>query len=585
MPNLTITTDNRKADGRRAVAVQALAALGVPDAAQWVDAAIEAASRAAGGPAGLDDWPDEPELPGAAAPDPLPLDALTPALRSYVVSVATSTQTPTDLAALLSLVCVSAAVGGRAVVDVDARGWREPLSLYAIAILPPASRKSSVYALLTAPIVEWERDARERIAPQWRRARDRVEVAEAALANVKAAAAKGKASPDELEAARIDLDEAEAAVPVMPRLLVSDTTPEALVCRMAEQGGRIALLAPEGDPLRIADGRYSDGSARIAELKQAWSGEAITVDRIGREPIHIAHPALTLGLTMQPGVLETLKNARVMRGEGLFARILWILPPHGLGRRLTGRDVPPLDAVAAAEYERTIRALLDAAYADDGESAPRRMRLDEGALDTLYDYEAEIERELADGARLAGIRDWAGKVCGQAVRMAALLELAARAEDGRPLWSDPIGAWAMQSGVRLARALTTHALVVLGEMGMDREAALAAYVLRRAVQMPEGSTLRDLYEATKGRADIEDMDDLRAAVDGLVARGCLRLVDRVRTGPGRPPSPRIEIHPNIRNSHSHNSHNTAQAIANGNSANSANVDPGGDDELWEAIDV
>src|SRR5690625_2234141 len=42
MENLTIGTDNRKADGaRRAVAVEALAALGVPNAAAWVDHAVE----------------------------------------------------------------------------------------------------------------------------------------------------------------------------------------------------------------------------------------------------------------------------------------------------------------------------------------------------------------------------------------------------------------------------------------------------------------------------------------------------------------------------------------------------------------
>lgn len=44
-------------------------------------------------------------------------------------------------------------------------------------------------------------------------------------------------------------------MPVLPRLLAADATPEALVRLMAEQGGRIALLAPEADPLAIADRR------------------------------------------------------------------------------------------------------------------------------------------------------------------------------------------------------------------------------------------------------------------------------------------------------------------------------------------
>jgi len=38
---------------------------------------------------------------------------------------------------------------------------------------------------------------------------------------------------------------------------------------MAEQGGRIAVLSPEGGPLRMLDGRYSDGAARLEELDRA----------------------------------------------------------------------------------------------------------------------------------------------------------------------------------------------------------------------------------------------------------------------------------------------------------------------------
>jgi hypothetical protein len=154
---------------------------------------------------------------------------------------------------------------------------------------------------------------------------------------------------------------------------------------------------------------------------------------------------------------------------------------------------------------------------------------------------------MGDGGRLVGISDAAAKMHGQAVRLAALLELAARAEDGRPLWSEPVGRWAMDGGVRLVEALTTHALHVLGTAGMDARTADLVYLLRRTRDLPADSTVRDLHVAVQGRASIAEADSprdyLAALLDGLVERGCIRLAAVQRDGPGRPPSPVIELHP------------------------------------------
>jgi len=563
-------------------AVSAVRVLAMEDRRrQWGETVADAA-RVVDSVLGSDappDWPDAPHLPGPPAPEPLPLDTLPPAVHAHVMSVADATQTPPDLALLISLAALSAAIRGRADVEVDARGWVELLVIYAAAILEAASRKSPVFAAMTDPLVEWERAELERVGPSYRRARDRADVAAAALAACKTAAAKGKADPDELHAARTDLEEAEAAVPILPRLLAADATPEALVRMMAEQGGALALLAPEADPLGIADGRYSDGGARQDELLRAWNGEAIRVDRVGRDSIHVGRPALTIGLTLQPAVLDGLRNARAMRGRGLLGRFLWCLPPHGLGTRRTGRDVPALDLVAAKRYDRLLHTLLDAGSAGSAGVNPHKLRLGEDALAVLYAFEAAVETDLADGGRLAPVRDWGGKLCGQAVRLAALLELAARAEDGRPLWSEPVGVWAMEGAVRLARALTSHALVVLAEMGMDRTTADARYVLRRAGEIPAGSTLRDLHDATRDRPGLEAMDGLNPVVAALVERGCLRLVERPREGPGRPPSPLVELHPALSGgtpeTPPHNPHNRAETPEGVGLAGIAGANPGG----------
>ncbi|MGH7476568.1 MAG: DUF3987 domain-containing protein, partial [Longimicrobiales bacterium] len=348
--------------------------------------------------------------------------------------------------------------------------------------------------------------------------------------------------------ARSELDAAEAALPPRPLLLAGDVTPEALVRLMASTGGSIALLAPEADALELADGRYSD-SARVDELLRAWSGESIRVDRIGREPLQVVRPALTLGLTVQPAALDALRHADVHRGRGLWGRVLWCAPPHGLGSRLTGTAVPSHDLDAAERYTRVVRTLADAGWAA---TEPQTLALSPDALALIHTYEAEVERQLGDGGRLAATRDHAGKVVGQAGRLAALLELAARAEDGRPLWSAPVGQWAVDGGVRLARALTTHAVHVLAPV-VDDEMADQRYLLRRIREISKDGaeiTVRDVHRGTADRVSIAEAENprqrLAELLDGLVKAGCIRLLPVERPGPGRTPSPIVELHPSLR---------------------------------------
>lgn len=489
-------------------------------------------------------WPERPRLPGPPEPERLPLDVLPPALADHAGSLARTLQVPHELPELLALACASAAAAGR--VEVEAReGWREPVGIYAAAILPPAGRKSPSFRGMTEPLREWETKAVRLAAPRYLAAVDAVDVARSDLEATKKAAAKGKATRAEVEAARFRLTEAEAAVPPEGRLLAGDVTPEALVQRMAAQGGRLAVLEPEPGPLQVVAGRYSD-TARLNELNKAWSAEGFTVDRMGRAPLHVRRPALTLCVLLQPEVLENLPNLRAFRAEGLVGRILWCRPPHGLGKRLTGPDVPTLDSHAQARYTRALHRLLELepeGKEEDGTPIPHRLRLDPDALEILHAFEAEVELHLGDRGRYASIRDWAGKMVGQALRIAALLELAARAGDGRPLVAS-ISPWAMEGAVRLVRALASHALAVLHGLEADPRTGALLYVIRRLRELGDGTTETELRHSARQSKHVEGAEDLAELVDELESRGCVRRVHPPRRpGPGKPPSPELHLHP------------------------------------------
>ena len=527
------------------------------------------------GPPSPTEWLTAPDLPGSADPDPLPLDALPAVLGDHARSVAASIQVPEGLAGLLCLLCASAAVAGKFEILVD-DSWRSEWSpLYGTAILASGERKSSTFAEMVRPLQEWEAERCSELHAVHQGALDVVEVREKELDRAKKDVVRGKATLDEVEAARLALDDAKAKVPLLPRLLVGDATPEALVRRMADNRGRAALLSPEGDPLRMVDGKYSDGAARLDEWKKAWGGETIAPDRIGRDAAHVRRPCLTVGLTIQPSVLGDLRNARTMRGEGLLARFLFVRPRSLVGNRVNSGAAPPLDKAAALRYRDVIRILLEAepvGYEDDGTSVPHPLHISAEALEVLYDYMDELEREKRDGERLAGIRDWAEKAHGQAVRVAALLELSERAAPGQPLFAEPISVTAMHYAVRIMRALTTHALSVFWGMGADVREKELAHVFNKACGLPDGSTLRDLHVATRGKKSINTAEEVRTLVDDLVERGCLRLHVRPSTG-GQPPSPILEINPNIPDTQAQKSQKSPQNVQERTSVTSVRVNP------------
>ena len=94
--------------------------------------------------------PEPPEFPVWALPGPI---------RDYVEALSTATQTPPDMAGVLSLGVLAMTAQGRYMVQVK-QGWEEPLCLYAVAVAPPGERKSAVISALTRPAIEYEAERR-----------------------------------------------------------------------------------------------------------------------------------------------------------------------------------------------------------------------------------------------------------------------------------------------------------------------------------------------------------------------------------------------------------------------------------------
>ncbi|CAM3748322.1 DUF3987 domain-containing protein [Nocardiopsis rhodophaea] len=486
-----------------------------------------------------DSWPEPTPLDAVAAEVPeFPLLALPDWIGQYAAAVSDLTQTPPDLAGCLGLAALSAAASGR--VWVNTGTWEEPACIYTIAALEPATRKSAVFAAINAPLFDAEKKLVERMGPVIREAEISRRVAVATAEEAAAKAEKERTPQAMAEAVEAAESAAQMKVPSVPKLVAADITPENLARRLAEQEGRLALLAPEGGFFGTLAGRYSGGIPNLDTFLQAHAGERIMVDRQNRDPDYIDKPALTIGIALQPEALNEIFSTPGGRGKGVFARILYAVPKDNVGYRSSKHAVPVPPEVEQRYVDRMQSLLYSTRSLDEPVTLAFTQQARE-RIRTLMDDEVEIQ--LRPDGRFGQIRDWGGKFVGAIVRIAALLHLAEHLTDG---WGQPISLATVKAAEEIGEFYAAHALAVFGLMGADPVHATARKIFDWLAAHPRRQlSHRDLFTAVRTK-QIAKSSDLEAPLELLTDLGWIRpLPPPEKKGRGRKPSPTYLIHPQL----------------------------------------
>ncbi len=484
-------------------------------------------------------WEDPIPLTGRRERPPFPAHVLPAWLGEFVTAVAEETQTPVDLAGSIALAVLATAAGGRSVVHVRGN-WREPTNLYTVVALPPANRKSAVFALLTNPLYEAEKQLKTVMKPVIVEADLTARLAKEAAdkAAAKAASADGD-KRDEMVATAVGLAQTAdtLTVPAEPVLLADDSTPETVTSLMAEQGGRLSVMSAEGCIFDIIASRYS-GAPNMEVFLKGHAGGRLRVNRQTRRE-YIDAPALTIGLAVQPDVLRDIGKVKGFEGRGLLARFLYSLPVSTVGDREIITDPVP-EETASAYTARVIDLALSLAEWTD----PAVIQLTPEADAALIAYQKRIEPQLkARGGKLGHISNWAGKLAGATARMAALLHLA---DHG---YAHPVTEDTMRAAIELGDYYTAHALAVFDVMGADPVLSRARSVLEALRDNGwEDVSRRDVFSVLS-RSEVPTVADLEPALALLEDHGYLRSYQPERTGKrARPPAPRLQAHPSLRHS-------------------------------------
>ena len=389
-------------------------------------------------------------------------------LSAMVECLAESTQTPEEMAGTLSLGVLATAFQSHYYVQITS-DWREPLSLYFLAVAPPGERKSAVIAALTQPIYEYEFQQRELDAPEIARNQSERKMLEGMKAAAETAAVKGKAG--EREAKRkeaLDLAEQLASFQDMheKRFLVDDATPEKLVDLMQEQGGCLTVCSAEGGLFDAMQGRY-EKNLNLDPYLKAHAGDPIVVDRVGRKNNRVDKPRLSMMLTIQPEVLGGLMENTTFRGRGLCGRFLYAMCRSKVGQRKVSPEPVP-DSIKK-EYWDFVRRIL----CIQGKGV---ITLSEEADALRCEYQAEVEKKLAD--EWENMRDWAGKLVGAMVRIAALMHCAEVVGDPTQM---PVRAETLSAAIAIAEYFSASAAAAYQVMGADDGTENAKYLLKRMI--------------------------------------------------------------------------------------------------------
>ncbi|MEV1331501.1 DUF3987 domain-containing protein [Micromonospora costi] len=468
----------------------------------------ELVERDAPDPAGR--WDEPLPLGWQADLPPFPIDALPPTLARFVRGLALEVQTPADLPGSVVLGILAACVGGRVVVVVR-RGWHEPTNLFVVPVMPPGSRKSAVIAVCRRPLTEAEMALAEQVKQVIIDRRTEREIREQYADAAKRLAAKDGDPVKIMEAQEAVRAAEEVVIPAWPRLTASDATPEALITLLANQGGRIAAISAEAGIFTALTGRYSK-TPNLDPILMAHAGDAILVDRRGREPERVDAPALTLVASIQPFALRELVERPDFGGRGVLARILWALPVDNTGHR----DVEPPE-MPERDRDAYHSLIYDLALSMASRDTPAQVVLSEAARKVHLEYHRTVERRLRRGGELGAdlVREWGSKLAGAVARIAGCLHAATA-----PL-SDPISEATMRAAVDLGDYYQAHAVAALATSGDDKETGNARLLLGWLVD--KGLTrfkLRDLQRT--GPKTLRKAPDARPVLDDLAEKGWIR---------------------------------------------------------------
>ena len=181
-----------------------------------------------------------------------------------------------------------------------------------------------------------------------------------------------------------------------PHWKVADITKEAFAVIMASQPGEaVASMSSEARGIfSIIKGKYSKEGGDEDFYCSAYSGDSLTVDRIGRERVVLRRPCLTVLWMVQPDAARKAFADDAFVSSGLIPRFL-IFDTKAEPQERT-KQPDPIQPKIKLRWTKLIRLLINT-YRAQGDT-PHLVHASPEAMELFTDYENEnVRRRRSDG--------------------------------------------------------------------------------------------------------------------------------------------------------------------------------------------
>ncbi|WXL26992.1 DUF3987 domain-containing protein [Ectopseudomonas mendocina] len=342
-------------------------------------------------------------------PAPYPTASLPTLMREAVKAIAFHVAAPEALAAQ----CVIAAAAYLAQTRVNAPHIHYPdgmpCSLYQMALADSGDRKSACYRLAFKPLMEAERQERDRYA------------AIEAEHNLRASLLKGKALQD---------FENNNRLPANPRTMYTDSTFEKIAKDFVAGMPSASWATDEGG--RVLGGHSMQAETRAATLGglvKLYDDGTVERDRAGESGGIAYDRRFTMHLMAQAVTVRDALNDPLLQGQGFLPRFLLTSAPSLAGTRFISAETLQNSAYRNPAIQRYWQRVKEIAatpryVAEMGAVRPPVIALAADALNVWLDFYNRVEAEQSRGGEYAGpIKPFASRGGENARRVAAVFAL------------------------------------------------------------------------------------------------------------------------------------------------------------------
>lgn len=461
-------------------------------------------------------------------------------LENAILAQAQSTSTPIDYTAAALLAAAASVIGNSRLVS-PWEGWQEPACLWTALIGNPSSGKSPALK----PFIDAIKAIEANEAGDFENERLTWEAASEFAKQAREAWEKKvkKAFTDGAEPPALPKEAIQPPEPIRPRILVSDTTPEALATILAGASRGLLSYRDELSGWLGSFDRYTGAQAERPFWLESFGGRPYIVDRVKfGAPLVIPRLLISVLGGIQPDKLTSL----LLSGDddGLCARMLMVWPD----------PIPPRRPTASAKTDQIQKSLgrlhsLNMGTGQDGAKHPIPLLLEDDAARYFHEWRLDhYTRTIEIGGLLGG---HFGKYPGVMLRIALVLE---------HLWWSSVSDSAAPASVSLTAVQEAGRLMdeyfrpmaecVYGDAATPEierlETILARWILETKPKTINARVLRRKHRLP----GLRDAKKVNSTLDALVEANWLEAApDRAGDSPGRQRSD-YKVNPQVYRAHS-----------------------------------